>query len=327
MTSAGADPLRIGQELDGAVVTVDPGLPPHVHQEIEEIIGRPLGTGPGPRVHIGPGFPEPAGRERLLWVHSTNAGVDALLAARTPWPREVLLTRTVGRMGERIGQYVLAWALAELQNVPGFLHQHETRTWHRLPTELADGTLAVVFGAGRIGSAVGSALGSCGIRTVGVAHGARTAPGLDRVVPLGDPGETGGSGVPAPELAEALSRARWVVNTLPLTPETAGLFGAGLFAACDGATFFNVGRGETVRTDDLARALRTGRVRRAVLDVLHTEPAPSDDAAWDLPRTTLTSHSAGPTTDADITADFRSAWHTLRGGDLPELTVRVSAGY
>ncbi|UNT00151.1 D-2-hydroxyacid dehydrogenase [Streptomyces tubbatahanensis] len=325
MTTAGADPLRIGHELDGAVVTVDPALPERVHEGVERIVGRPVGTGRGPRVHIGPHFPELAEGERLLWVHSSNAGVDALLKARTPWPREVLLTRTVGRMGERIGQYVLAWVLAELQNVPGFLEQHARRTWHRLPTELADGALAVVLGAGRIGTAIGTALQQCGVHTVGVARSPREMPGFDSVVPLGVPEEPGGG--PAQELADVLAKARWVVNALPLTPQTRGLVGAGLLGALRGATFINVGRGETVLTDALARALDDGTVGHAVLDVLPEEPAAPADPAWDLPRTTLTCHSAGPTTHEDVTADFRAAWQALRAGELPTLTVRVSAGY
>ncbi|MET9859271.1 NAD(P)-dependent oxidoreductase [Streptomyces smyrnaeus] len=324
MAATGADPQRIGRELDGALVTVDPALPSAVREEVEEITGRPVGAGAGPRVHVGPGLPRLAAGERLLWMHSTNAGVDALLRAHSPWPPEALLTRTVGRMGERIGQYVLAWALAELQEIPGFLRQQEARTWNRLPTELADGTLAVVFGTGSIGAGVGAALRRCGIRTVGVARTPRPAPDFDSVLALGDPGGPHG---PSAELTAALGAARWVVDALPLTPGTAGLFGPELFGAMAGATFFNVGRGATVRTEALAEALERGQVAHAVLDVLPKEPAPPTSPAWDLPRTTLTSHSAGPTTAADITADFRTAWQALRAGRLPALTVHTAAGY
>ncbi|MGP3986225.1 NAD(P)-dependent oxidoreductase [Streptomyces sp. 3N207] len=324
MATAGVDPHRIGQELDGAVVTVDPDLPSAVREGVEEITGRPVGTGAGPRVHVGPAMPELAVGDRMLWMHSTSAGVDALLKAHTPWPRETLLTRTVGRMGERIGQYVLAWALAELQNIPGFLHQQASRTWNRLPSELADGTLAVVFGTGSIGAGIGAALQRCGVRTVGVARTPRPTPGFDEVVALGTPDGAGG---PSGELVSALGAARWVVDALPLTPETAGLFGPGLFGAMSGTTFFNVGRGATVRTDALAQALELGQVARAVLDVLPEEPAPPGSPVWDLPRTTLTSHSAGPTTATDITADFGTAWHTLRTGRLPTLAVRTTLGY
>lgn len=317
------DPRRLAERLERAVVRIDPALPGEVARGVEEITGRPPGEGTGPVVHIGPTLPasaHPGGAPDLLWVHSTNAGVDGMLGSvpgtASPWPEGVLLTRTVGRMGERIGQYVLAWALADCQNVRGFLDQHAARTWHRLPTELAADSGAVVFGTGHIGSGIGAALQRCGIRTTGVARTAREAPGFDTVLALD-----------APELTAALSGARWVVNALPLTPATRGLFGPRLLCATDGATFVNVGRGESVLTDALAEALRSGHLGAAVLDALPDEPTPPDSPLWDLPRTVLTSHSAGITTPADILTDFHTSWTTLTSGHLPPLTVRTDAGY
>jgi phosphoglycerate dehydrogenase-like enzyme len=233
----------------------------------------------------------------------------------------VLLTRTVGRMGARIGQYVLGWALADCQNIAGFLRQHQDRTWHRLPTELAEGTTAVIFGTGSIGAAVAAALQSCGISTVGVARSARTRPGFDRVIAM--------DGLDGPDgpVAEALVGARFVINALPLTPATTGLFGPRLFAAMEGALFVNVGRGESVDTAALGGALRADRLRGAVLDVLPDEPVPPASEAWNLPRTVLTSHSAGVTTDEDVLTGFRAAWRSLRRGEPPALTVDPGAGY
>ncbi|WP_326686533.1 D-2-hydroxyacid dehydrogenase [Streptomyces sp. NBC_01795] len=343
-----ADARHVGGELGRAVVTADPALSDEVVRGLAEVTGRPLGTGDGARVHIGPGLPELAEGERLLWMHSTWAGVDGLLGSRSPWPREVLLTRTVGRMGERIGQYVLGWALADCQNIAGFLRQHQGRVWHRLPTESAEGTTAVIFGTGAVGAAVAAALQCCGMSTVGVARSTRTRPGFDRVIAMDSMGETGGAGgmggmkaADAPEdgaaadgeaaddgpVAEALARARFVINALPLTPATTGLFGPRLFAAMEGALFMNVGRGESVDTVALGEALRADRLRGAVLDVLPDEPVPATSELWDLPRTVLTSHSAGVTTDEDVLTDFRAAWRSLSQGEPPALAVDPGAGY
>lgn len=342
------DPRRIGALLRDASVTVDADLPAQVRVEVARIAGRPPGAGTGPRVHVGPALPADAGPRRLLWMHSTNAGVDGLLRACGPagWPAGTLLTRTVGRMGERIGQYVLGWVLADCQDVVGFLHQHEARVWQRRPARLAAGERAVVFGTGGIGTAIGRALRAVGVRTVGVARTPRPADGGDG---RGGSGGSGGSdgcggfdGVvtldavlreaarpagEAGETARVLAGARWLVNALPLTPATERLLGAELFAAAGGAALINVGRGATVDTDALAAALASGTLRGAVLDVLPEEPAPPESAVWDLPRTVITSHSSGPTTEADIVADFRTAWTCLTTGELPPLTVRPDAGY
>ena len=69
-------------------------------------------------------------------------------------------------------------------------------------------------------------------------------------------------------LHEALATADHVVNALPLTPATAGLFDAAAFAAMPAtATFVNVGRGGTVDEPALIDALRTGGIAGAALDV------------------------------------------------------------
>ncbi|WP_069737728.1 NAD(P)-dependent oxidoreductase [Streptomyces sp. EN27] len=313
-----------------ARLLVAPSLDAGLVGELERITGRraePLTDVPppsdAPLLCVGDALPGTLRTDRLLWFHSVNAGTDPLLAGG-PWPAPALLTRTVGRMGERIAQYVLGWMLAECQSVPEFTDRHARAHWERLPSELVAGQTALVYGTGRIGAAVGRLLAACGVRTVGVARTARygPAPGTARVVPLGFDRVIG-----AAEDTGALGEARWVISTLPLTAATEGFFGAGRFAALRGATFVNVGRGATVDMGALEAALRDGRVRRAVLDVLPAEPAAPQDPVWKLPRTVITSHSAGITTDEDIAVDFAACWEDVTAGRRPGLTVDTGRGY
>ncbi|MFF8432650.1 NAD(P)-dependent oxidoreductase [Streptomyces bacillaris] len=319
--------------LARARLLVAPGLSASLVRELERIAGRgakqlgaggaadgPLLTADGPLLCVGAVLPDALRNERLLWFHSVNAGTDPLLAAG-PWPAGALLTRTVGRMGERIAQYVLGWVLAECQAVPEYVAQHARAEWRRLPTELVAGQTALVYGTGRIGGAVAGLLRSCGVRTMGVGRTARTgaAPaGFDRVI--------GAEADPDAE-AEELAGARWVVAALPLTGATEGFFGAGRFAAMRGATFVNVGRGATVDPVALEGALRGGGVRRAVLDVLPEEPAAPGAPVWRLPRTVITSHSAGITADEDVAQDFAACWEAVAAGRRPELAVDTGRGY
>ncbi|MEU3052831.1 NAD(P)-dependent oxidoreductase [Streptomyces griseus] len=331
-------PLPAPDELARARLLVAPSLDGGLVRELERVAGRaaePLTDVPPPSgvplLCVGETLPEALRTDRLLWFHSVNAGTDPLLSAG-PWPAPALLTRTVGRMGERMAQYVLGWMLAECQSVPEFTAQHARAHWGRLPTELIAGQTALIYGTGRIGAAVGRLLGACGVRTVGVARTKRSESG---------PGPGSGSGqdsaapvvpgfdlvVGAGEDGGALAEARWVISTLPLTAATEGFFGAARFAAVRGATFVNVGRGATVDMGALEGALRDGRVRRAVLDVLPAEPAAPDDPVWRLPRTVITSHSSGITADEDVAVDFAACWEAVTAGRRPGLTVDVGRGY
>ncbi|MFD9500940.1 NAD(P)-dependent oxidoreductase [Streptomyces sp. NPDC060035] len=307
--------------LARAELLAAPAVDASVVRALERITGRPVGrahdTVPeGPFLYVGDTLPRALRTGQLAWFHSVNAGTDALLAAG-PWPEGALLTRTVGRMGERIAQYVLAWVLAECQSVPEHTAQHAASGWRRIPSELAAGQTVVVHGTGRIGSAVAELLKACSLRTVGVCRTPRDVPpGFDRVVAAGGDEETA-----------ALAEARWVVSTLPLTGATERFFGNGRFTAMRGASFVNVGRGACVDMAALEAALRSGTVRRAVLDVLPDEPAGPDDAAWQLPRTVITSHSAGITADEDVVTDFAACWEAVAEGRRPALAVDTGRGY
>ncbi|MFC9245161.1 NAD(P)-dependent oxidoreductase [Streptomyces sp. NPDC057136] len=306
--------------LARARLLVAPDVGDPVVRELERITGRPVerasGSAPdGPYLYVGASLPDALRGGRLVWFHSVNAGTDALLDSG-PWPPDALLTRTVGRMGERIAQYVLAWVLAECQAVPEFAAQHARAEWRRIPSELAAGQTALVYGTGRIGSAVAGLLRGCGIRTVGVARSPRAVPPPDFDRVIGADADT-----------EELGAARWVIAALPLTDATEGYFGARRFAAVRGASFVNVGRGATVDMEALGAALRAGTVRRAVLDVLPQEPAAPDAGCWQLPRTVITSHSAGITADEDVVRDFEACWDELRTGKVPALAVDADRGY
>ncbi|MGW1813175.1 D-2-hydroxyacid dehydrogenase [Streptomyces sp. NPDC002125] len=307
--------------LARARLLTSPSVGPAVVRELERITDRPAepayASAPdGPFVYVGGALPEALRNPGLLWFHSVNAGTDALLAAG-PWPEGALLTRTVGRMGERIAQYVLAWALSECQSVPEHTAQHARAEWRRLPSELVAGRTAVVHGTGRIGSAVAGLLRACAVRTVGVCRTPRAVPpGFDRVVRAG-----------SDEESAALADARWVVSALPLTAATERYFDAARFSAMRGATFINVGRGATVDMAALEAALHGGTVRGAVLDVLPDEPAGPGDPAWRLPRTVITSHSAGITAEEDVVGDFAACWADVARGRTPALAVDTGRGY
>jgi phosphoglycerate dehydrogenase-like enzyme len=93
---------------------------------------------------------------------------------------------------------------------------------------------------------------------------------------------------PVRELPSLLPAADAVVLCAPPTEETRGMFGAHRPASLkDGATLVNVGRGEPVDTDALAREVGSGRLR-AALDVAALEPLPGAHPLWRQPEALIT---------------------------------------
>ena len=59
------------------------------------------------------------------------------------------------------------------------------------------------------------------------------------------------------------------------------------------AYFINVGRGESVVTNDLIAALTSGKIAGAGLDVTDPEPLPKGHPLWDIANVIITPHAAG----------------------------------
>jgi D-3-phosphoglycerate dehydrogenase len=86
----------------------------------------------------------------------------------------------------------------------------------------------------------------------------------------------------------------------PLTAETRGMIDGRFFAAMKAGTYFvNTARGAVVNVPDLTRALESGRLRGAGLDVLPEEPVARDSPLLTHPRVILTPHAAFYSVEAE----------------------------
>jgi phosphoglycerate dehydrogenase-like enzyme len=91
-----------------------------------------------------------------------------------------------------------------------------------------------------------------------------------------------------------LPQADFVIMTIPHTPATEGLMDRQRLRRMKKSAFLiNIGRGMTVRLDDLVAALREGEIAGAGLDVFEIEPLPTDHRLWTTPNVLLTPHTAG----------------------------------
>ena len=125
-----------------------------------------------------------------------------------------------------------------------------------------------------------------------------------------------------------LARAHIVVNLLPLTPATRGLFDARLFARCRrGASLVNLARGAHVVDADLLGALDSGHLHHAVLDVFQTEPLPADHPFWSHPRVTVLPHAAAQTDPRSAAAVAAANVRALRAGRPIAHEVDRARGY
>jgi phosphoglycerate dehydrogenase-like enzyme len=95
------------------------------------------------------------------------------------------------------------------------------------------------------------------------------------------------------KLDEHLAEADFVVVAAALTPLTEGLFDSNRFTKMKSTAYFvNIARGKHVVTEDLAKALVSGQIAAAALDVTDPEPLPDGHPLWNLSNCLITPHTA-----------------------------------
>jgi D-3-phosphoglycerate dehydrogenase len=115
------------------------------------------------------------------------------------------------------------------------------------------------------------------------------------------PSETiAAAGAKAASLDELLESCEAFSLHLPLTPETNGLIGAKELARMPrGSVLVDTARAELVDLDALLRALKSGQLAGAALDVLPLEPPTRERPAPSAPRLVVTPHAAWYSAEAE----------------------------
>lgn len=243
------------------------------------------------------------GARALKWVQSTYAGVEELL--RPGARADFILTNVKGVFGPIMSEYVIGYLLALERRFLEVYRNQCDGTWRRLPYKSLRGRLLGLCGLGSIGRHLARTAGHFGLRVWGFKRTAETVPEAERVF-------TG------PEFEKFLSGPDYIVNTLPSTPATVGLFNDTAFRRMKKtAVLINIGRGDTVDEAALMQALRQGAIGGAVLDVFAHEPLPEESPLWTLPNVIITPHNSGVSFPADIVELFSENYRRfIKGGPL-----------
>jgi phosphoglycerate dehydrogenase-like enzyme len=185
--------------------------------------------------------------KKLRWICAARAGLGGAWFYDALVESDVIVTNMRGSYNEHLAGHAVAFLLAFARRFDHYLPQ---KRWQRGPEmiDLPEMTVLIVGvgGAGAEAAKLCAALGMCVL-------------GID---PRVTERSAGMADLASPSrLEERLSEADFVILTTPETPETVGMFSAGLFSRMKrGAYFINIARGRCVVTADLVEALRSGHL-------------------------------------------------------------------
>lgn len=254
----------------------------------------------------------------IQWIQYPYAGVDHLSLDLLE-AKNIQLTSGSGTNAHAVAESAIAMMLGLTRNIVRSMKQQEKKKWIRPEKgyELKGKTLLIV-GAGNIGERIGAIAQALLMETIGINRSGRKIQHMDEQYQQ-------------KYLAKVMHKADIVINILPATEETKHLFDATLFSKMKDETIFvNVGRGETVVTEDLLEALEENKISQAALDVFEEEPLPKEHTLWEHERVLVTPHIAGQVyrqLDYVYPIFIENLKAYLRNQEFPYNFVDFSQGY
>lgn len=223
-------------------------------------------------------------QSNLKWIQSISAGVDYMPLNKFK-QKDILLSNASGIHAVSISEHVIGVLLAYYRGIiPSVLAQSKK---HWLKKEISydqiSGKRMLIIGTGHIGQQLAASVKSLGVQVFGINSSGHPAENFIETYSFKN----------RLKIAEEMDI---VINILPLTEETTGIYNTDFFEAMKATgVFMNVGRGGSVSIADLETALRNHTIQFASLDVFDQEPLPSDSPLWELENLLITPHISGMT--------------------------------
>jgi len=254
-------------------------------------------------------------RSRDLWSNDvlieTLKGYDAVIAGSEPYPPNVIAAiphvRVLARAGvgfdainlkacdeagivvattpgcnhHSVAEHAIAMLMALGRGFPALDQEVRRGEWKRIPyPRISECTLGLV-GLGRIGQATATRAIGLGMKVVS----------FDPYAPADFVKK---HGITMVSLEELFRQSDFISLHSPATPETKHMINEKSMALMKpSVVIINTARGPLIDEPALIKALQTGRVRAAGLDVFETEPLPLSSPLIGMSNVLLAGHVAG----------------------------------
>ena len=233
---------------------------------------------------------------RLKVISKWGTGIDSIDADACQ-KLGIAIGRTLNAFTTPVSDSVLAYMLAFSRKQPWMDRAMKSGEWKKIGGKtLSEQTLGVI-GVGNIGKAVTRRARAFGMRVLGT-----DIVDIDHVFIS----ETGIEMVP---LEDLISRSDFISVNCDLNPTSHHLINqTRLSHAKPNAVIINTARGPIIDEPALIRALQSGTIAGAALDVFEVEPLPMDSPLMGMDNVMLAPHN----TNSSPTAWERVHWNTIR---------------
>ena len=219
----------------------------------------------------------------LEWIQALGTGVDSILGLPS-LPKGVLITSTRGIHGPQMSELAMLLMLALTRRFQDTVRNQDNAVWDRWSAELLFKKKVGILGLGAVGEEIARKCKAFGMTVYGVDRLKKPVEALDRCFGLDG-------------LLAVAREVDYFIVVVPLTPETGGMVGTEVISAMKPSAYLlNLARGPVVDEKALIRALESGTLAGAGLDVFDEEPLPQSHPFWKMKNVIVTPHVGGTST-------------------------------
>ena len=218
----------------------------------------------------------------IKWGIGTDS-IDKAKAAELGIP----VYNTPGTFANEVADLALSLLLNVLRETHLMHSSVKQGGWHKVPGRTLAGMTAGVIGLGSIGQGIARRTSAFGMNTIGYDVRKIDAKALADL------------GVTQVDLDTLFAQSDVILVACELTPESRHLLRDETFAKMkDGGYIVNVSRGPLIDKAALCRALESGKVAGAGLDVFETEPLPKESPLHAFDSVVFSTHNGSNTIEA-----------------------------
>lgn len=207
--------------------------------------------------------------------------------------KDIVLANCSGAFGLSIAETMIGLHLSLIKNLHWYRDNQNNSCWRAEGKSTSiHGSTVLCVGIGDLGSNYAKRIKAFGAYVIGIRRTASEKPDFLDELYLQN------------EIEDVIGRADVVALCLPNTDKTKHFLNKSLLQKMKKSAYvINVGRGSAIDTEALYYMLKNNLLAGAALDVVETEPLPSDDKLWSLRNIIITPHITG-TFNLDYTHDL-----------------------
>lgn len=222
--------------------------------------------------------------KKLKWIMVFTSGIDRLPKEMIK-ERNIIITNVKGIHKTPMAEYTILMMLQTARQNKIVIEDEKNKVWNKISylTEIGEitGKTLLVIGAGQIGQEIARLAKAFQMKTYGLNRTGKQVAWFDQMFQNN-------------QLWDFIRKADFIVSILPRTDETKHFWQKLHFKQMkNSAVFINIGRGETVKEEDLFSAMKDKEIKHAVLDVFEQEPLDPSHPFWEMENMTITPHIAG----------------------------------